>query len=101
MDVTPGKPLGANTSEGVLANFFNSLLSKKTGAGGGVSPGGGPGSLPPGPGGRSGGSPQPDDCKYMNYLLWIHTTFIVEYLVRYYYSQLPSFVNISLPRNGG
>jgi dynein light intermediate chain 1 len=58
MDVTPGKALGANTSEGVLANFFNSLLSKKTGAGG-VSPAG-PG-LPPGA--RSGVSPQPDDYK--------------------------------------
>ena len=63
MDVTPGKQaLGANTSEGVLANFFNSLLSKKTGAGG-VSPAG-PG-LPPGA--RPGASPQPDDCKYFNY----------------------------------
>jgi len=59
MDVTPGKQaLGANTSEGVLANFFNSLLSKKTGAGG-VSPAG-PG-LPPGT--RTGTSPQPDDYK--------------------------------------
>ena len=32
----PGKagvPGGATTSEGVLANFFNSLLSKKTGQG--------------------------------------------------------------------
>ena len=36
-------PGGANTSEGVLANFFNSLLNKKTGqgmAGGGISPAG-------------------------------------------------------------
>jgi len=37
-------PGGANTSEGVLANFFNSLLNKKTGqgmaGGGGISPAG-------------------------------------------------------------
>ena len=44
---------GTATSEGVLANFFNSLLSKKTGQ---------PGSMPPGvgggpPGGVPGGSP--------------------------------------------
>uniref|UniRef100_A0A674CAN9 Dynein light intermediate chain n=1 Tax=Salmo trutta TaxID=8032 RepID=A0A674CAN9_SALTR len=30
-------PLGGQTSEGVLANFFNSLLSKKTGEGGGAN----------------------------------------------------------------
>eukprot|EP00088_Acartia_fossae_P008150 TRINITY_DN1386_c0_g1_i1.p1 TRINITY_DN1386_c0_g1~~TRINITY_DN1386_c0_g1_i1.p1 ORF type:complete len:527 (-),score=120.22 TRINITY_DN1386_c0_g1_i1:948-2528(-) len=58
MDVTPGKPLGANTSEGVLANFFNSLLSKKTG--GGMGSPGTPG-LPQGA--RPGASPQPDDYK--------------------------------------
>ena len=32
-------PGGANTSEGVLANFFNSLLHKKTGQGMAGSPG--------------------------------------------------------------
>lgn len=52
----PGKvgPGGANTSEGVLANFFNSLLSKKTGQAGlaGTSPGAQ--IKPPG---------QSDDCK--------------------------------------
>ena len=37
------------TSEGVLANFFNSLLSKKTGSPGGPGVGGGPG------GGAAGG----------------------------------------------
>jgi len=59
MEVTPGKPLGANTSEGVLANFFNSLLSKNTGAGAGAgSPGTGSS-----PATRPGGSPQPDDYK--------------------------------------
>lgn len=63
MEVTPGKPLGANTSEGVLANFFNSLLSKKTG--GGIAAGV---AVPPGqggtsPGARSGVSPQPDEYK--------------------------------------
>merc|ERR1719291_1324321 len=31
MDPSAVKPAGATTSEGVLANFFNSLLSKKTG----------------------------------------------------------------------
>jgi len=30
---------GANTSEGMLANFFNSLLSKKSGAAGTPRPG--------------------------------------------------------------
>lgn len=39
------------TSEGVLANFFNSLLSKKTGSPGGPGVGGSPG------GGATGGSP--------------------------------------------
>jgi len=45
IDPTAVKPGAATTSEGVLANFFNSLLSKKTGgvAGGGA---GQPGSLP-------------------------------------------------------
>ena len=42
-----GKP--GSTNEGVLANFFNSLLSKKTGSPG--SPGGG--------GGGGGGAPTP------------------------------------------
>ena len=62
LEGTPGKPLGATTSEGVLANFFNSLLSKKTGAGG--APGGSPGGAGTSPGTRGGGSPQPDDCKF-------------------------------------
>lgn len=30
---------GPNTSEGMLANFFNSLLNKKTGAAGSPRPG--------------------------------------------------------------
>ena len=30
---------GANTSEGMLANFFNSLLNKKSGATGPTRPG--------------------------------------------------------------
>ena len=66
MEVTPGKPLGANTSEGVLANFFNSLLSKKTGGGVGGGVGASPGSAGlagASPGARSGVSPQPDECK--------------------------------------
>jgi len=60
MEVTPGKQIGANTSEGVLANFFNSLLSKKTGGAGSVSGSPGTGTVP---GVRAGGSPQPDDYK--------------------------------------
>ena len=50
----PGQP-GAGSSEGVLANFFNSLLSKKTG-GQGVSPGGPQGSHIKSPGTN-------EDCK--------------------------------------
>uniref|UniRef100_A0ACB8FUP4 Cytoplasmic dynein 1 light intermediate chain 1 n=1 Tax=Sphaerodactylus townsendi TaxID=933632 RepID=A0ACB8FUP4_9SAUR len=49
--IDPSMKAGA-TSEGVLANFFNSLLSKKTGSPGG--PGGGVGS-PGGVGGTGGG----------------------------------------------
>ena len=56
----------ATTSEGVLANFFNSLLSKKTG---GLA-GGQPGPVGPGPAagpGPVGGVKPPgggDDCEY-------------------------------------
>ncbi|XP_055413209.1 cytoplasmic dynein 1 light intermediate chain 1 isoform X2 [Bubalus kerabau] len=46
--IDPNMKAGA-TSEGVLANFFNSLLSKKTGSPGGPGVGGGPG------GGAAGG----------------------------------------------
>ena len=49
-------PAGAATSEGVLANFFNSLLIKKTGQQG--VPGGSPNSL-----GAQIKSPGNDDCK--------------------------------------
>lgn len=57
----PGKPGvvgpgGAATSEGVLANFFNSLLSKKTGQGG---PGGSPGQ----PGAQINSPPGKEDYK--------------------------------------
>ena len=66
-----GGPGGAAaTSEGVLANFFNSLLSKKTGGAGGAPGAPGPGGSPGGggmgpngqimtasPGGVAGGSP--------------------------------------------
>jgi Dynein light intermediate chain (DLIC) len=66
MEGSAAKTIGANTSEGVLANFFNSLLSKKTGggAGGSGSPGGVPGS--PALAGivRTDGTPGPDDCKF-------------------------------------
>ena len=50
----PGVGPGANTSEGVLANFFNSLLSKKTGQ---------PGS----PGTQVKSAAGNDDCKYIFY----------------------------------
>lgn len=49
------------TSEGVLANFFNSLLTKKTGSPGGPGGGGSPGGVG-GPGG-SGGSSLPPTTK--------------------------------------
>merc|ERR1711862_272512 len=66
MDPSAVKPAGATTSEGVLANFFNSLLSKKTGGMAGAA--GQPSSmtgLSPGQAGPppKGGSPQPDDYK--------------------------------------
>ena len=57
----PGVGPGANTSEGVLANFFNSLLSKKTGQ---------PGS----PGTQVKSAAGNDDCKYIFYPelhLWV------------------------------
>ncbi|KAI3358042.1 hypothetical protein L3Q82_003060 [Scortum barcoo] len=38
---TSNRSAAANTSEGVLANFFNSLLTKKAGTGGPGTPGGG------------------------------------------------------------
>lgn len=47
------------TSEGVLANFFNSLLSKKTGSPGGPSVGGGS----PGTGAGGGSSGLPPSAK--------------------------------------
>ncbi len=54
----PGKvgPGGAATSEGVLASFFNSLLSKKTGQGG--LPG-----QPGMPGAPGMASPSGENCK--------------------------------------
>jgi hypothetical protein len=74
MEGSAAKTLGANTSEGVLANFFNSLLSKKTGGGGAA------GGVAGSPGGpqlplRTDGTAAPDDCKFY-YLffsfLWSH-----------------------------
>ena len=75
MDPGTVKPAGAATSEGVLANFFNSLLSKKTGGGGMAGGAGQPGSLPglpPGPAAAAAGSPKtaspgPDDCKLSSF----------------------------------
>ncbi|XP_061662692.1 cytoplasmic dynein 1 light intermediate chain 1 [Syngnathoides biaculeatus] len=40
-NVANAMPQSGQTSEGVLANFFNSLLTKKTGTGGAGTPGGG------------------------------------------------------------
>ena len=59
------KPGAATTSEGVLANFFNSLLSKKTGGVAGGQPGSLPGpATPPGPGKMA--TPGSDDCEYFS-----------------------------------
>ena len=55
------KPGAATTSEGVLANFFNSLLSKKTGGVGAGQPGAAPG--PATTPGVKMGQPSSDDCK--------------------------------------
>ena len=61
-------PGGANTSEGVLANFFNSLLNKKTGQGMAGSPGAQQ-IKPP-------GANVNDECKYIHtqniLLIFIH-----------------------------
>uniref|UniRef100_A0A8C6FTK6 Dynein light intermediate chain n=1 Tax=Moschus moschiferus TaxID=68415 RepID=A0A8C6FTK6_MOSMO len=56
--IDPNMKAGA-TSEGVLANFFNSLLSKKTGSPGGPGVGGGS----PGGGAAGGGSGLPPSAK--------------------------------------
>ena len=67
----------ATTSEGVLANFFNSLLSKKTGglAGGQPGPVGAGPAAGPGPGGVK-PPVGADDCEYcsVSVLLpsWLH-----------------------------
>ena len=59
----------ATTSEGVLANFFNSLLSKKTGGLAGGSPGPVGAGPPAGPG-PAGVKPVvgADDCEYFVFL---------------------------------
>ncbi|XP_030406876.1 cytoplasmic dynein 1 light intermediate chain 1 isoform X2 [Gopherus evgoodei] len=57
--IDPNMKAGA-TSEGVLANFFNSLLSKKTGSPGGPGVGGG---SPGGGGSGGGGSNLPPSAK--------------------------------------
>ncbi|XP_068838095.1 cytoplasmic dynein 1 light intermediate chain 1 isoform X5 [Capricornis sumatraensis] len=56
--IDPNMKAGA-TSEGVLANFFNSLLSKKTGSPGGPGVGGGS----PGGGAAGGGGSLPSSAK--------------------------------------
>ena len=76
----PGVGPGANTSEGVLANFFNSLLSKKTGQ---------PGS----PGTQVKSAAGNDDCKYIFYPelhLWVEFRQIHGFLCQkiYYYVAL-------------
>uniref|UniRef100_A0A8C3XA15 Dynein light intermediate chain n=1 Tax=Catagonus wagneri TaxID=51154 RepID=A0A8C3XA15_9CETA len=62
--IDPNMKAGA-TSEGVLANFFNSLLSKKTGSPGGPGVGGSPGSA------AGGGSPGlPPSAKKSGIVTW-------------------------------
>ena len=74
MDPSAVKPAGATTSEGVLANFFNSLLSKKTGGVAGGQPGSLPGpATPPGPGKM--GTPGSDDCEYFRILHYVRHLF--------------------------
>lgn len=68
------------TSEGVLANFFNSLLSKKTGSPGG--PGVGSGS--PGGGAGGGSSGLPPSAKKSGMLTYIFY-FSLKALLRYNY----------------
>ena len=69
IDPTAVKPGAATTSEGVLANFFNSLLSKKTGGVAGGQPGSLPGPATP-PGAKMGGASS-DDCEYSNVLFFL------------------------------
>lgn len=70
MEVKPGPGgvavgPGGGAAEGVLASFFNSLLSKKTVQGGPGGPGGSPG----GPPGAQIKSPVPgEDCEYCHFL---------------------------------
>jgi len=61
IDPSAVKPGAATTSEGVLANFFNSLLSKKTGGVGAGQPGAAPG--PATTPGVKMGQPSSDDYK--------------------------------------
>ena len=113
-----GGPGGAAaTSEGVLANFFNSLLSKKTGGAGGVpgspgqpggSPGGGgmgpngqimaasPGGIPAGsPGGLpgNGGGGQllatgDNECEYSNLLHFMTQLMLLHFMMTVNVSRL-------------
>ena len=105
-----GGPGGAAaTSEGVLANFFNSLLSKKTGGAGGVpgspgqpggSPGGGmgpngqimaasPGGIPAGspgglPGNGGGGkllATGDNECEYSNLLHFMTQLLLLHFMM--------------------
>ena len=67
IDPSAVKPGAATTSEGVLANFFNSLLSKKTGglAGGQPGPVGAAPSVGPGAAGTK-PAVGADDCEYFS-----------------------------------
>ena len=60
IDPSAVKQGAATTSEGVLANFFNSLLSKKTGGLAGGQPG------PVGPGASPGGGPPGNYIIYLS-----------------------------------
>ena len=82
------KPGAATTSEGVLANFFNSLLSKKTGGVAGGQPGSLPGPATP-PGAKMGGASS-DDCEFNELLLgkFTHELIPIHYFFRLKIKQL-------------
>merc|ERR1719312_2391145 len=63
IDPSAVKPGAATTSEGVLANFFNSLLSKKTGGVAAGQPGSAPGQGQATQPGVKMGQPSSDDYK--------------------------------------
>ena len=61
-------PGGANTSEGVLANFFNSLLSKKT-------------AQPGSPGNQIKPTTGLDDCEYTQFIFQVAQSDFTKFLL--------------------